>query len=316
MAYINGKEILFSAIIRGIGEGDTAEEWDGTGVVITPIGHEEPEENTFTFTVSDETYTAENDMNWYQWANSNYCNETSSCEGEESKVYIRTKTLILDLEGKAVIGGEVITKGGKYLSIIEQEDEGNTFTINGTSYQMDNRMTWYAWTRSDYNTDGFSCENENSYVYEAESKNVVTDAKGIEVLGTNYISEGGAYLIKEAVTEDELAGTWVLGSGFSTYYISYEWYNTYNVNFTSNGNSYNQFRIIQGSEFDSDDNLRSIISYGNNGSFTSVFHNSGRYTDYYWVADGYKTIHITSKLAEVENGEYLLALLKQEATKQ
>lgn len=80
-----------------------------------------------------------------------------------------------------------------------EPEQPKTFTINGTSYQMENRMTWYAWTRSDYNTDGFSCANENDYVYEAESKNQVTDAEGNDVLGTTYIVEGGAYLIKEAV---------------------------------------------------------------------------------------------------------------------
>ena len=78
--------------------------------------------------------------------------------------------------------------------------EPNTFKINGISYQMENRMTWYAWTRSEYNTDGFACANENDYVYEAESSNKVTDADGNDVLGTTYIVEGGAYLIKEAVS--------------------------------------------------------------------------------------------------------------------
>lgn len=89
----------------------------------TPDTPDEPEQNTFTFTVSDETYTADNGMTWYGWAHSNYCNETSSCESEESKVYIRTKTLILDLDGNAVIGREPITKGGKYLSIIEKTED-------------------------------------------------------------------------------------------------------------------------------------------------------------------------------------------------
>lgn len=94
---------------------------------------------------------------------------------------------------------------GTVITPIEPE-QPMTFTINGTSYQMENRMTWYAWTRSDYNTDSFACANENDYVYEAESTNKVTDADGNEVLGTTYIVEGGAYSI---ATEDPLAGTWV-----------------------------------------------------------------------------------------------------------
>ena len=72
-----------------------------------------------------------------------------------------------------------------------------TFTIGGTSYVMENRMTWYEWSRSDYNTDGFSCGNVNDYVYEAESSNKVTDIHGNDVLGTTVITEGAEYLIKK-----------------------------------------------------------------------------------------------------------------------
>lgn len=100
----------------------------------------------------------------------------------------------------AVPSGSVTEWDGTGVVIAPIEPEQPmTFTINGTSYQMDNRMTWYTWTRSDYNTDGFSCANENDYVYEAESKNKVTDADGNDVLGTTYIVEGGVYLIKEVV---------------------------------------------------------------------------------------------------------------------
>jgi hypothetical protein len=114
-------------------------------------------------------------------------------------------------EGFAGIGEVVVNVSGGSTEEVEEWDgtgitiapiepeQPMTFKINGTSYQMENRMTWYAWTRSDYNTDGFSCANENDYVYEAESRNKVTDADGNDVLGTNYITEGGAYLIKEGV---------------------------------------------------------------------------------------------------------------------
>lgn len=106
-------------------------------------------------------------------------------------------TSILDLS--PADGAEEWDGTGVVIAPIEPV-EPNTFTINGTSYQMENRMTWYAWTRSDYNTDGFSCASENDYVYEAESTNRVTDAEGNDVLGTTYIVEGGTYLIKEVVS--------------------------------------------------------------------------------------------------------------------
>jgi hypothetical protein len=51
----------------------------------------------------------------------------------------------------------------------------------------------------EYNTDNFRCANTTDYVYEAESRNKVTDADGNDVLGLTPIVEGGAYLIKEGV---------------------------------------------------------------------------------------------------------------------
>lgn len=176
-----------------------------------------------------------------------------------------------------------------------------TFTINGTSYAMENRMTWYAWTRSDYNTDGFSCANENDYVYEAESKNKVTDADGDDVLGTTYIVEGGVYLIKEAVTEDELAGTWVFNNAVNGIGLMAE-QTTYNVSFISNNVTYNQISFMEGIRLKIED-----LAY----NVTSVYNSTDG-----WRSEVYKAINITSNLSEVTNGSALLDWLKANATKQ
>lgn len=79
----------------------------------------------------------------------------------------------------------------------EEPEQPNTFTINNVTYVMGSRTRWYDWCRTEYNTDGFSCPNENGYVYEAETKNPVTNEYGNEVLGTQYISEGSKYKIKQ-----------------------------------------------------------------------------------------------------------------------
>lgn len=112
-------------------------------------------------------------------------------------------------EGFAGIGEVVVNVSGGGTEEVEEwngtgviiapiePEEPMTFKINGTSYQMENRMTWYAWTRSEYNIDGFACVSEDDYVYEAESKNKVTDAEGNDVLGTTFIVEGAEYLIKK-----------------------------------------------------------------------------------------------------------------------
>lgn len=180
--------------------------------------------------------------------------------------------------------------------------EPNTFTINGTSYQMENRMTWYAWTRSDYNTDGFSCANENDYVYEAESRNKVTDAEGNDVLGTTYIVEGGAYLIKEEATTDELAGTWFLNSSITIPTDDFsvnmffelpntEWYKSGNWGFGNINQYWNQFDATKlyfcdtgGDDYTMyengnwlDENYRTIVFTGNYGDPSSSGWDSSRY---------------------------------------
>ena len=192
----------------------------------------------------------------------------------------------------AVPSGSVTEWDGTGVVIAPIETvEPNTFTINGISYTMENRMTWYAWTRSDYNTDGFSCPAETGYVYEAESSNRVTDAEGNEVLGTNYISEGSAYLIKEVVTTDELAGTWVF-------------------NDTLDGTIDSTFNFV----WDSISFTRMTFD----GAYLE-YYNADYTTGYdvyeeFWRTDD-KTIIITSKLSEVTNGSTLLAWLKANATK-
>lgn len=110
-------------------------------------------------------------------------------------------------EGYAGIGEVVVNVSGGGTEEVEEWDGSGvaitpivapkTFTINNIPYVMDNRTTWYKWTGSDYNIDGFSCASVNDYVYEAETKNPVTDTNGNEVIGANYISEGGKYKIKQ-----------------------------------------------------------------------------------------------------------------------
>jgi hypothetical protein len=197
--------------------------------------------------------------------------------------------------------------------VIAPIPQPKTFTINGTSYQMDNRMAWYAWTRSDYNTDGFSCANENDYVYEAESKNKVTDADGNDVLGTTYIVEGGAYLIKEAVTEDELVGTWVFNNNIvmpSTY--MYDTYSAWNFNFTANwsGDNTSFYSLLVGDAYNTGKNWVDFCWDIDDMDWTT-----------FWRSDiGFgsinKTIEITSSSSQVENVSTLLTWLKANATKQ
>ena len=206
-------------------------------------------------------------------------------------------TSILDLSP----ADDVIEWDGSGVVIAPIESEQPmTFTINGTSYQMDNQMTWYAWTRSDYNTDGFSCAEENDYVYEAESSNKVTDADGNDVLGTTYIVEGGAYLIKEATTTDELAGTWVFNNTVNIPEDVLDW----TLNFQCNGVQYTLLSVHN-------------IRFGMPPIVAVLYDGSNVYEPSTgWYEQYYRTIFITSKLSEVTNGSALLTWLKANAVKQ
>ena len=104
-----------------------------------------------------------------------------------------------------------------------------------------------------------------------------------------------------AVTEDELAGTWVFND---TIDVSIDF--LFNVNFTSNNTEYigiatHTWAAIR------------RLSYMVAESRNIIAYSDGKFK---WAEEAYKTITITSKLSEVENGATLLAWLPANATKQ
>lgn len=104
----------------------------------------------------------------------------------------------------------------------------------------------------------------------------------------------------EAEAEDELAGTWVFDDEPDIFTSQ-----TYNISFTSNNQTYSKLSCTYGGEVYFL-NYDEMLAYFNQPSYEA----SG------WEDEAYKTINITSKLAEVTNGDALLAWLKANATKQ
>lgn len=103
---------------------------------------------------------------------------------------------------------------------------------------------------------------------------------------------------EQPIVEDELQGTWVFNQSITGDYF------LINVSFISNNTQYERI-------YNEPDNSESL-NYYNSAGYTEVY-------IYYmgsWTNEAYRTINITSKLAEVENGEELLAWLKANATKQ
>lgn len=119
---------------------------------------------------------------------------------------------------------------------------------------------------------------------------------------TSYavLADGSEIGTVEVVAEDELAGTWV----FNENVFGKNIYNniTFNVTFVSNGQTFNS------------------IIFDNNPMNGGMFYDTLQVVHpddaSHFIDQSYRTITITSKLSEVENGDTLLALLQANATKQ
>lgn len=106
---------------------------------------------------------------------------------------------------------------------------------------------------------------------------------------------------EEPVVEDELQGTWVFNDT-----LTLDTTVDYSVNFTSNGVPYIALTVWHA---DTVMPRPKDLYFANSDVELEVYYNG-------WHEQIYKTIIVTSKLAEVENGEELLAWLKANATKQ
>jgi hypothetical protein len=127
-------------------------------------------------------------------------------------------------------------------------------------------------------------------------------------IGDTVASGGGRVLKKlsaeSAVVEDELAGTWLFNDT-----LAWEDFGSHNVNFTSNSKTFTS--ISYGTDPDYMDSA--ALVYANDSE--TVYAYNFEYTNE-WSNEAYKTITITSTLAEVTNGDELLTWLKANATKQ
>ena len=141
-------------------------------------------------------------------------------------------------------------------------------------------------------------------------------------IGDSVASSGGRVWKKlsaeSAEATDELQGTWVFAAGVVTIPVSSSSPVTYNVNFTTADGAYtaDSIKLVNTGE-----PYYSALAYelhycgGNLGDYIVY---SARYSDAngVWHADHFRTITITSTLAEVTNGSALLGWLKANATKQ
>ena len=78
-----------------------------------------------------------------------------------------------------------VTKGGATLI---------NFTIDGTSYQAEDGMTWSQWVNSSYNTGGFYIRDLTTYVYFPNGSYVSTEGFAGDTVGkSETIITNGTY---------------------------------------------------------------------------------------------------------------------------
>jgi hypothetical protein len=69
-----------------------------------------------------------------------------------------------------------------------------TFTIDGTSYEAEDGMTWAEWVESDYNKRGCTIGgNDGKSILESNSSIAITDTQPVRVLTTDTIISNGVY---------------------------------------------------------------------------------------------------------------------------
>lgn len=154
-----------------------------------------------------------------------------------------------------------------------------------------------------------------------------SDAVSYEVVAetSNFTLSDGRYYVTsdgelfEVVSEDELAGTWVINSDRFRYPSITDSYNSsFDLNVTIDGVSYKSIvfsKFISSTDFD-DGWIYAYPTDDSSGTTLYAYEPDQHEITTGWVNESYKTWAITSNLADVTNGDALLTWLQANATKQ
>ena len=195
-----------------------ADEWDGTGVVIAPST--EP-----YITINGTRYDVISGMTWWTWANNlDYNTDNFRCTSVDSKVFeAESDNYIVDSNGRAVLGDEVITVGGSYS--IKQATFN--FTIGVTIYSAETEMTWFEWVKSNYAPDSYTCSSTESKV-KPTGDTYIVDSNGNAVLGKDYITVGGEY----SIADEETTKTFTIAGKSYDFEEGMTWYEWVRSNYS------------------------------------------------------------------------------------
>lgn len=153
---MNGK-VIGTMEVDSIAPDESVAEWDGTGVVITPIT---PEASP-SITINGATYNVVQGMTWFTWAsNEEYNTDNFQCLTVDSKVFVAEREdYVVDSDGNAVYGEDLITVGGVYsIEEVSTTDElAGTWLLNAELTPPDSSIdflvngTFYTYYDGAYN---------------------------------------------------------------------------------------------------------------------------------------------------------------------
>ena len=76
-----------------------------------------------------------------------------------------------------------------------------SFTIDGTSYQAEEGMTWAEWVASSYNTGGFAIDSSGKYIVDSSNKRYLSTLNHTELVG-EIITANESYSMSYVVEKD------------------------------------------------------------------------------------------------------------------
>lgn len=140
-----------------------------------------------SFTVAGTQYQAEEWMTWSEWISSEYCTDSAFSAVDDGITL--DGAYILDA-GSRVLPSSVISDGKDYT--VEEPEVIISFTIDGAEYRSAEGMTWYEWSKSDYN-DKYSCTSASDNVFTGNNYITRDGAYSTIVVGSDKIIAGHAY---------------------------------------------------------------------------------------------------------------------------
>lgn len=126
------------------------------------------------FYIGSNECTADVDMTWEAWLNSDY--NTLGLIADGTSIYTSDKTTILSNNEIPILKTDKIIEGTNYT--LSTYEKTIIFYCNGIGYQYVDGMTWDDWLVSRYNVDGFTKIVYDSYY-------AVYDSEGIRIYNIN-----------------------------------------------------------------------------------------------------------------------------------